>query len=352
MSLYIGETTKIFTKTLPFALVRTGIYLAFGTAALIYLGLLFGFMALVSKVGGSVGTFIGLLVFVAGLGGGYGLIHLAREWLLHLLKAGHVAVVTAFLTDGKLPKGKSQYEIGKQLVTEQFVDVNVLFVVDGLVKGSVRGFNRTIDNLMDMIPLPGMQSVAKWAGRIVDMAVNFIDETVLSYSLSKGDKNVWNSAMEGVVLYAQNYKQVLKNAAAMALLAWASYAVLVLALGIPFWPAAYAFGTGGHSILQGVFVLTPFVLGFVLKLSLVNPFAMISVLVTFHRNALGQPISPEWQGRIEAASDKFRELKQKALDFAGDKKAAGQPAEASPGTEDEPHEALAGGVKTEIGTRS
>jgi hypothetical protein len=230
---------------------------------------------------------------------------------LYLVEAAHVAVVTAYLTDGKLPEGESQYSIGKRLVTERFVDLNLLFVIDELVQASTREVNRLVEDIAEMIPIPGFESLAGFVERVIAMAMNFIDETVLSYSLYKHEKNVWQSAAEGIVLYAQSYKSVLANAVAMAILAWASFGALVVILGIFFWPIAYSMGTG-HGIIQAVFFLAPFVFGYVLKLSLVNPFVMISVLVTFYKHAVGQPVSQEWVARLEGVSAKFRELRNKA----------------------------------------
>ncbi|MBI2964224.1 MAG: hypothetical protein HYY35_10755 [Deltaproteobacteria bacterium] len=314
MNLHLGETVRIFLKTLPFVIVRAGIYSAFGLAALAYAGAVLGLAALFAKVGGGAGGLMALVVVVLGLGGGWGLVGLARSWLLHVVKVGHVAVATAYLTAGELPAGESQYDVGKRLVLEQFVDVNLLFVLDGLVKGSTRAVNRQIENVSAWIPIPGIEGLAQWAQRVVAAAMNFVDETVLSYSLHKKQKNVWQSALEGVVLYAQSYQHVLANAVVMAIAGWASFGVIVLALGIFFWPISYSLGAG-HGTLQSVVFLLPFLFGYVLKLSIVNPFVMISVLVTFYKHALGQPISAEWQARIERASDKFRELQQRARDF-------------------------------------
>ncbi len=240
---------------------------------------------------------------------------LARSWILHIVKVAHVAVATAYLTAGGLPPGESQYSVGRRLVEEQFVDVNLLFVLDGLVSGSTRAVNGLVEDIARWIPIPGIESLAEWIERVVAMAMNFIDETVLSYSLYKKQPNVWQSALEGVVLYAQSYRNVLANAVVMALAAWASFAVLVAVLGLFFWPISYELGAR-HGTLQTLFFLMPFVFAYVLKLAVINPFAMISVLVTFYAHAVGQPISAEWQQRIELASDKFRELKQKAIDFA------------------------------------
>lgn len=317
MNLHLSETLSIFLKTLPFVLVRAGIYSAFGLAAIVYCAVVFGIAGLFAKVGGTVGGWLGFFVIALGVGGGWGLVNLARSWLLHVVKAAHVAVATAYLVGDGLPAGESQYSIGKALVLERFVDVNVLFVLDGLVRGSTRAVNRLIEDVASWLPIPGIEALAQWIERVVAMAMNFIDETVLSHSIAKKDPNTWESAAEGVVLYAQSYRQVLANAVVMAIFAWASFAILVVAFGIPFWPLAYSFGRHHHGTLQAIAFLLPFVLAYVGKLSIVNPFAMISVLVTFHKHAAPQPISAEWRARIEAVSESFRELERRARAFVG-----------------------------------
>ncbi|HEU4774891.1 MAG TPA: hypothetical protein VFS82_10300 [Lysobacter sp.] len=82
---------------------------------------------------GATGAFWGGL---AGFGLTSAVLYWAREYLLYLVKAGHIAVL-AHLLDGKqIPGGRGQIDYASRIVKERFAESSVLFGVDQLVKAS------------------------------------------------------------------------------------------------------------------------------------------------------------------------------------------------------------------------
>ncbi len=304
MKLYFGEAWKILMKTLPYVMVRMGIYGLIGIVAAIYLGLLW----LMAKAFGGVGA----LLFLIGLGVLFGLLKLIQRYVLYLIKAGHIAVITEFIHQGKLPEHRGQIEYGKQAVTDLFKEVSVLFAVDQLVSGTIKAFNRMAVRIADILPIPGVESLAKFAGMIVNYAVTYVDESILSFNLARKDKNIWESAKTGIVLYAQNWKPILTNAVGLAIINIVGLVVCVVIMLIPFGILA-AITT--NETLKMFWLFLAITLGYGLKLSFINPFCLISTMITYNRAIEGQEPNIEWENKLEQVSEKFKELKAKAVAY-------------------------------------
>src|SRR5690606_40642685 len=59
----------------------------------------------------------------------------AREYILYIVKAGHIAVLVKLIDGEPLPDGRSQITYAKSVVTERFAQASLLFALDQLVKG-------------------------------------------------------------------------------------------------------------------------------------------------------------------------------------------------------------------------
>ncbi len=304
MKLHVGEAWGVLMKTLPCVLVRMAVYAAVALGAAIYVGVLL----LMAKVFGGAG---GILVLV-GLGGLFGLLKLLQRYVLYLIKAGHIAVITEILQHGRLPEQTGQLGYGKDVVTGMFTEVSVLFAVDQLVSGAIKAFNRTAVRVADLIPLPGLDAVAKFAGMIVNYAVTYVDETILSFNLARKDRNIWKNAEIGLVLYAQNWKPILSNAVALAAINIIGLVVFVIIMLIPFGLLA---AITSNETLKMVWLFLALAFGYGLKLSLINPFCLISTIITYNHAITGQEPNVEWESKLEQASAKFRELQSKAANY-------------------------------------
>ena len=304
MVFHFGQASGILLKTLPYLLVRLAIYAVLGVAAAFYIGILL----LIGKIFGGGGA----VVFLIGIAVLFGLLRLAKHYVLYLVDAGHIAVITAIIHEGRLPEGINQFQYGKEIVTRMFKEVSVLFVVDGLVKGIIRAINGIVVQITEFLPLPGIDSVAKIANSVINFSLTYVDETILSYNLARKDENIWESARRGVILYAQNWKPILTTAAASAVANFVAFVALFLVLLIPFAPLAML--THNETLKFFWFALA-FTLAYGLKLAVFKPFFQTSMILTFNHAIQGQVPNPEWEARLEMVSDKFKELKEKATGF-------------------------------------
>ena len=54
-----------------------------------------------------------------------------------------------------------------------------MFGLDLLIHGVVKAFNRSLDFIAALIPIPGLKSLAALVNAVIHSATTFIDETIL-----------------------------------------------------------------------------------------------------------------------------------------------------------------------------
>lgn len=296
MELHFNRALDILGKTFPFVLLRLGAYalilvgsvLWFGGILLVFTSWPFPGPAWLAWVFGS-------LVYVT-------VLRLLRNYILYLLKAAHVAVITQIVVSGDLPVGIGQIRFGKDLVLHRFGQVSLLFLMDRLVNLVLRAFNRSIFQWISFIP--GVRGLRGLAQRVLDYSAGYVDEAILSYSIVHPDTNPWRNARDGLILYVQSWKTILASGFLLALMSYGVVAI-VAAPGI-----LLTYGMGDPVRQIGIAVSVA--VGLFVKFALMDPFALTSVIVNFHSAIAGQTVSEEWDRRLESISDKFREIKDRA----------------------------------------
>ena len=151
----VGQIFGLLTRTLPFFALRLVVYLGITVAYVVAVGVGGGIGLLFGKVGGAsgAGTFWGALV---GFGLVCGILFWAREYLLYLVKAAHVAVLVELLDGREIPAGKSQIAYGREIVQQRFKESSLLFGLHALIRGILRAFNRVTTSIANMLPIPGL----------------------------------------------------------------------------------------------------------------------------------------------------------------------------------------------------
>lgn len=308
----VGRALSLMLQTLPFVLLRMAVY--FG-AALAYV--------LVTGAGAGIGWGIGGFGdsgFQANTtiwGGviGFGLVgavmYLAREYVLYIVKAGHIAVLVKLLDGEQMPEGRSQVAYARQEVTKRFAQASVLFGVDQLVKGVLRAITGLVRGIMSILPIPGAKQFVSIVHAFLRIAVGFIDEVILAYAIRTKSDNAWASAQTGLVLYAQNYKPMLKNAAWLALIVYGLSFVVFLVMLAPAALAVYLI-PGAWSAGGIVFAL---IFAWAVKAALLEPFAITCMMEVYFRTIAGQAPDPAWEAKLDSLSAKFTKLKEKARTY-------------------------------------
>ena len=227
-----------------------------------------------------------------------------------MLKAGHVAVITEAVTTGRVPDNQIAY--GKERVKERFLTSNVFFVIDKLVGGAVRqlqrGFERVAGSLGNIIP--GMNAVVSIGKMFIGIALGYIDECCLGYTFLKKDQGAFKSATDGVVIYAQNWKKLLKDAAKTTAIVVIFIIVITLVSWVLFGLLANMFfkNSDFKFLAQGVAFLLACCVALAIKAAFIDSYMLVKMMVSYMQEAPTTVITFDLYGKLSGLSGKFKEL--------------------------------------------
>lgn len=306
----LGQAINLVVRTLPYALMRFGVLLLFTLATVVWFVLAFG---VGGWLGAKVHPWIGIGWWLAGMGIYGWLWWFVVRYALYLIQAGHVAVLTELITRGSIGHGsEGMFSYGKRMVTQRFGQINLLFALDLLIRGVVRAFNRTLDFIAHLIPIPGLQSIVGIVNAIVQTATTYIDETILSYNLARGDENAWRSSKDALIYYCQNSKEILKTAIWVVILDMVLTAVIWVVMMAPAFlllailPKAWAPGGFAAGLVIAALLASN------VRQAFLKPVFLVMIMTKFHVVVRNQSINLEWDERLSSLSRRFRTLKEKA----------------------------------------
>lgn len=309
----LRRSLTLMAQTMSFIVLR----------CLVYFGIVLAYV-LASGIGAGIGWSVGglgdegfrMAATLWGGGTGFvltaGVLFFLRGYILYLVKAGHIAAMVKLLDGAPLPSGRAQLEHAVSEVRHRFLQANMLFAIDQLIKGVVAAVTGLVQSAGTMLPIPGVQQLMGVVRAFLHLAVGLVDEVILAYIIKTDSDNPWASARTGLVLYGQNAPRMMKNAAWLALLSYGVSGLVFLALLAPATallyalPGAWSAGGVGFALL----------LAWALKAAVIEPFAIACLLQVYFQAIKGQKPDPEWETRLESVSDKFGQLKDKAVRFS------------------------------------
>lgn len=310
---------KLVQKTFPFILMRILVYGIFGLAALIFLGIIVGIGYLLIKLVGDVGVafiFVMLIVFFIL----YGALKFVERYVLYMVKLGHVSVVVELLRTGTIPEGKGLVSYGKDKVKESFGSANVAFVLDKMVHAAVRQIQRWVIRIGELFSfIPGSNTIIGIFNSIMSVGLNYIDEAIMSYIFIRRTEqpnvNVWKEASDGVVLYAQSWKGIIKAAVISVIFIYAFNIVMFLILVFPFilLVGFLPQEVDGMGLFLGFLaVLAALIITTMLKRALIDPIVTIIMIRSYQMNIRDQKPSMDLHEKLLGVSSRFKRLVTKA----------------------------------------
>jgi hypothetical protein len=311
----LSSAVGLMMRSLPYALARFGILLAASIVGILWMVVTIGGSA---WLGAHIAGAFGLVWFIGCIAVAGWIWVMLLRYALHLLSCGHVAVLTELIVHGTISNGQeSMLAYGKRIVVERFGEVNALFAMNLLVRGVLNSFHSTVDWIADALPIPGLESLANLATGILRAATRYMDKVIFSYNLAYSSTNPWEGARDGVVYYCQNAKPILKTSI------W--IVVLELVLSVLLWlvllvPAAAITLLLPHSVREMgglVTVIIAILFALTARAAFVKPLFLIMIMTRFHTLIEHQPINTAWVAELDQLSGKFRDLGQKAQNFAG-----------------------------------
>ena len=289
------NTKDVYLKTMKFVWLK----LALGGAIFLFSILTLAIFLAIGSLGEGGGMVIALclwLVLVAGV------FVWVERYVGYMLKAGHVAMVTTAVTTGTLPE--NQLEAAKNMVKERFATANVYFVVDRLVTGAVGQLQKGLQKIDDLLgKIPGVSIIVSFAQVFVNIALGYIDECCLGYTFLHKEQSAYKSAADGVVIYFQNWKKLLKDAAVTALIVMG---VSVLAWLLPFIIFAVILGAFGvHWIVAFILAL---MVSAIIKSAFIDSWMMVKMMVSYMQVAPTTQITFDLYDKLCKLSGKFKNL--------------------------------------------
>ena len=292
---------ELFMKTLPFCWMKLGL----GVLTIIIDVLLFALLMGISLLFKSEGV-VAIMFFVW-----FGLIGIVNfvmnHYIGYLVKAGHVAVIARTFKNGVAPA--NCVSVGKEMVKERFGTSNVYFVLDKLVAGSVKQLQRMLGRITDSLlgAIPGAGGIKSLTNMFLNISLGYIDECCLGYTFYKNEQNPYKSAADGVVIYAQNWKSLLKNAAMTALTVIVSLLVITLVAFILFGGLFRLFGWSGFA----AFILS-LLLAWTVKYAFIDSWMMVKMMHGYMQVAPTTQITFDLYKKLSGLSGKFKELFKKS----------------------------------------
>lgn len=309
-----GASMAVMRRTAPFVVLRI----------LVYFGIAVAYV-LVTGAGAGIGWGIGAMgdadfrasaTFWGG-GLGFGLtaavLYFLREYILYMVKAGHIAVMIEYLDGRDLPEGRSQIAHAHDVVRARFGQANVLFAIDQLVRGVIRAITGLVEGLASLLPIPALDGLMRVVRAFLRVAVGLIDEVILAYLIRNRSRNPWADSRDALVLYGQNARPLLINAAWIMAV---TYVLAFLVFLVMLAPAAAVVYVIPGAWSAGGFVFAV-LFAWAVKAAVLEPFALACLLQAYFRLTDGQTPDPAWVAKLDGVSAKFKQLGDRAGAWTG-----------------------------------
>jgi hypothetical protein len=304
----LSTAMGLLMRSLPYAVARFGVQLAFSISVIVWMVVTFGGAAWLSDHVANAFAVVWLVVCLVGIGWFWGTV---LRYTLHLIACGHVAVLTELIIHGRAGNGsESMFAYGKRVVTERFGQVTLLFGFSALVRGVINAFHNTLDWIADSLPIPGLESVAKIVDIVLRGATRYLDKVIFSYILARNDGDPGRDAREALVYYAQNAQPILKTSIWMVIqervLSFLMFLLMLVPAGLITMVLPHSMRETGGIVTVVIAVM----LASAIRSAFVAPLFLIVMMIRFHALVENQPIQAEWDARLAGISDKFRSLGQ------------------------------------------
>lgn len=328
------NNAEIYRRTMKFAIRRILCTIA-GIVIVVALPLAAFFVSsmfsdeMITVVATGVALILGIVLFV-----------LIARYASYLYTAGQVAMIARGVSSGSLPD--DTFSAGKQAVKRRFATASVYFVLFGITKAISREVTAGLNAVAGAIDGAGKgpgpaSSVAGIVSAVISVVLEYLNYCSLGWVFLHDDQNAFKSTCDGAVVYFQNWKVLLRNAAKVILVTFVSFLIIG---GAFFALAFFAFGAipplaGALSDIDAQIVLDDgtaapagtslAVLSIVVALLLwvgvhgafVKPYILVSVMRRYIEAGMSTPPAVDLYGKLASISKGFRRALEKSGDAAG-----------------------------------
>lgn len=293
------KPSEIYARTMKFVWLK----LAIAAVGVLATGLIGGIFALIGSIFSQyAATLFGIFGLAIGLGVWYAIGH----YFGYMIKAGHVAVVARALSTGTLPE--NQLEWAKQTVKGRFATANVYYVLDGLVNGAVAQLRKAINLVSELLrSVPGISFAQSFADTLVSTVLGNVDECCLGWCFTHPELGSFHASCDGVSIFYQNAKKLLKDGAKLSLIVTAVSAAVFFLVGLLC--VALFHKTALACIIA---LVVGFSLVYACKAAFLNSYTMIKMMDAYMQVAPGTVLTHDLYAQLCGLSSKFKKLCERA----------------------------------------
>jgi hypothetical protein len=304
----LGRAASLVLRTYPFMLIRAAVYFGISAAVVVAAGGGAGIGWALGAIGGPGGRMPG--AFWGALAGFAFIVLMLwwlREYILFLVRAGHVAAILLAMDEREPVAVQGQVGQALALVQQRFREADTLLAVERCVQGSIASLVSVLDPLGKFLPAE-VRTLSKPINKVLGAAMGFLADVILAKPLSTRRGNVWSEARDGMIMLAQARHVTMNAALQHAAVAWAVTAIVFLLALAP----AFAFAKSHLSGVGPITLLFAAVFAWSFKRAIVDPFATASMMQVYLQSIAGHRPDPAWDATLTDASEEFRELKARA----------------------------------------
>lgn len=290
---------QVYSKTMKFVWMKLALGLGAVLVSAVLAAIIFGISIATGGETIGIALVIWLCLSLCILG-------VLQHFIGYVFKAGHVAAVTEIVTSGNVPDDPFAY--GTDVVKKKFPTAAAYFAVDSLTGGAVKQINKGLDVVGNILgKVPGMEKIIDFAQHFVNIALGNVDECCLAYTFYKEDQSAFKSAADGVVIYFQNWKVILKSALKLAFMVLVITTVAGIVLTLVLLGVVMAFGLPGYSAFF-IAIVIAMMLIISVKSAFLDSYTMVSMLCSYMEVAPSTEITFDLYGKLCKLSAKFRSL--------------------------------------------
>jgi len=293
---------QLMDKTMPFIWAKL-------ILRLIAVGIIAGMFALVILAVLSERLGVGYVLFIAALIAAPAIYYFMVRFLGYAVRVGHVAVLTETIKTGVLPS--NQVEYGKNKVVERIGTAATFFFINKVVDRAVQQLQATLQSITGLLgALPGGKTLVSFGKTVLKVALKYVDECCIAWIFyGPAEQSAWKGALDGVTIYAQNWKKILGSAvktAAMVMVLTFVLGVLIALIFVLLIPSAASSLWSFYAFIVGIFI------AFAFKQAVIDSWVMIKMLVTFLEVAPSTDLRVDLYGKLGAVSPAFRSMIERA----------------------------------------
>ncbi len=291
------NTMQIFKKTMKFVWIRLG------TNVLISIGAILWTVMWIAIATAANNTIVSILALVA-VCSLFKIVSLVKMYADYMVKSAHIAVVANAFQTGTIPD--NMLEFGKERVKQKFAQANAYILLDKLVAGSIKQINRAVNKAFEWLTklIPQAEVIGNVLQKFTEMSLTYVDECCLCYTFMNDGQSAFKSAADGVVIYFQNWKGLLKHAAK------STGIVLVIELVCVGLIYGVVMALAGTATTMGwvLAIVIAFCIVFSLRDAFLNTYMMIYTMENFMKEVQKGVISHDLYGKLCNMSAQFRDL--------------------------------------------